>query len=386
MGTGRSIQLARVFGIRVGATMSWFFVLFLMIWNLSGYFGDVLNGSDGQAYGVAVAAALLFAVSIVLHELGHALTARRYGIETSGVDLWFFGGVAKLDREPDTPGREFAVAAAGPLVTLIVAVGCIGGAVLASDGTTAEHVVKFEQVSTSPAVALLGWLGALNIFLFAFNIIPAYPLDGGRIAKAIAWKVTDDANRGLRIAARVGQWFSYALIGFGVYLLMQDDGFSGVWLIVLGWFMAQGAKGAVVASAFQEQIDGVTVGDLMDTQPFWMPASTTVLQASEEYFGRHGWAWFAVADEHDGTYKGILSAERTDGALASGQPALLVSELLDPGAETEFSIPERTPLAALLAHEPLRALGALMVVDDGGHLRGVVTIEQIRRALTAAAG
>lgn len=384
MGGGRSIQLARVFGIRIGATPSWFFVLFLLIYLLTGYFEDVL-GSQSEAFWIAVAAALLFEASIVLHEIGHAVTARRFGIGTSGVDLWFFGGLAKLDREADTPFREFAIAAAGPFVTALVAGACAVAATAAADGGEFLDAATLQTTHTSAGVALLGWLAAVNVFLLGFNLIPAYPLDGGRIAKAIAWKVTGDRNRGLRAAARVGQVFAYGLVGFGLYLMAVGNGFDGIWFAVLGWFMAQSARGAVVSSNFQERIDGVTVGDLMDTQPVWMPAQTTALQAREEFFDRYRWPWFAVVEE-TGRYRGVLTADRLEGALSAGQPALTVAELLDDGAEGEFSVPLATPLTALLSSDGLRRLGALMVVDPEGHLRGVVTIEQIRRALGAAAG
>ena len=121
---GGSIQLARVFGIRIGVDVSWFFVLFLIIWSLSGYYGDLFPGEDGKAFGLATASALLFFLSILLHELGHAVVAIRNGIPISGIDLWMFGGVAKLERDTDSPGVEFRVAIAGPLVTLVIALLC----------------------------------------------------------------------------------------------------------------------------------------------------------------------------------------------------------------------------------------------------------------------
>jgi Zn-dependent protease len=386
MAAGRSFQLARIFGIRVGATPSWFFVLFILIgFVLTPHFNDVLTGSDGQAFAIAVAGALLFEASIVLHEIGHALAARRFGIGTSGVDLWFFGGLARLDREPDTPGREFVVAAAGPFVTAIVAGACTVATLLISDGSSFMDAATLNNTTTTPTVALLGWLAAINVVLLAFNLIPAYPLDGGRIAKAIAWRITGDRNRGLRAAARIGQGFAYLLIIYGVVLLASGNQVDGIWLAVLGWFMAQSARGAVVSSTFQERIDGVTVADLMDTQPVWLPAQITVLEAHEEFFARHDWPWLAVVEE-SGAYRGVLTAERVDGALAAGQPALTVGELLDAGAEQQFSVVTSTPLESLLGSDALRHLGALMVVDPEGHLRGVVTVEQIRRALAAAAG
>jgi Zn-dependent protease len=384
MRSGGSIQLARVFGIRVGATPSWFFVLFLLIYLLTGYFGDVLSGSDSQALLTAVAAAVLFEVSIVVHEIGHAVVARRYDIGIAGIDLWFFGGLAKLEREPDTPGREFAVAIAGPVVTALVVGACVGISALTGTESSFIHSATLTDDTRTPGTALLGWLATVNVFLFAFNMIPAYPLDGGRIAKAIAWKVTGDRNRGLRAAARVGLGFAYLLIGLGVFLLFSGDGFDGIWFAVLGWFMAQSARGAVVASSFHERIEGVTVGDLMDPHPVTMPGTTTVLDAREAWFDRYRWPWFAVVDE-DGRYRGVLDEAAIDEALAAGRPALGVAEVLQDGAGDDFRIDERAPLESLLASEPLRRLGALMVVDAEGRLRGVVTVEQVRRAVSAAA-
>ena len=174
-----SIQLARIFGIRIGVTTSWFVVLFFFIFILSGQFRDVLDSSNGVAYLTAVASALLFFCSLVAHELGHALVGRRLGIETSGIDLWFFGGIAKMDRDADSAGTEFKVAAAGPAVTLAI----VGLCVLIGVLTAGWHrfwdaVVLHRNVHVSPALLLLSWLAAINAAVFAFNLVPAFPLDG----------------------------------------------------------------------------------------------------------------------------------------------------------------------------------------------------------------
>ncbi len=383
MGAG-SIQLARLFGIRVGASPSWFVVLFLMIYWLSGFFDDVLVGySNTTGYAVAVAGTLLFFVSLVLHELGHALVARRNGIGVSSIDLWFFGGLAKLTREPDTPGQDFRIAAAGPAVTLIVFVLCAGGSMLAASGSEAVDAVTLSEGSTTPLVGLLGWLGGINLIVLVFNLVPAFPLDGGRIARAIAWKITGDPNRGTRFSARLGQGFAYLLMGAGVYLLLQSDPAGGIWLLVLGWFLAQAARGAVVSSRFSERLDGVTVGDVMDTQPVTVPGEISVLAAQDEFFLRYRFPWFPVVDAM-GRFLGILRQESVDGAVSDGRPALTVGEVLDPGAVADSSVERDTPIEALLGSESLRRFGALMVVDTEERLCGVVTIEQVRRALATA--
>jgi Zn-dependent protease len=380
-GGGGSIQLARVFGIRIGASPSWFIVLFIMIFALSGYFRDALTTPSGSAaYLTAVAGAALFFVSLILHELGHALVARRSGIGISGIDLWFFGGIAKMTRDTSSPGEEFRVAAAGPLVTLVVAGLCV------AFGATTDAFGDSHDVT--PAQALLGWLGVVNVFLFLFNMVPAFPLDGGRIARAIAWKATGDRGRGTRFSARLGQGFSYLLIGFGIYLLLAtSDAVSGLWFIVLGWFLGQAARGAVVTSRFTERLEGVTVADVMDTQPVWVPGDETAARVEDEFFARYRWPWFPVADPTSGHFYGLVTAERVDAAIAGGQPEAPARDLVEPRPRDDdraVSVAADAPIEHLLGSEGLRARGALMVVDGDGRLAGVVTLDQVRRALTAA--
>src|ERR671922_2624606 len=171
MPAGGSIQLVRLFGIRIGVTTSWFVVLFFFIFILSGSFRDVLAASDGVAYLIAVASALLFFCSLVAHELGHALVGRRLGIQTSGIDLWFFGGIAKMNRDADSAGTEFKVAVAGPLVTgAVVAVCVVIGALTAGWAQFWDAVVLKEGADVSPALLLLSWLAAINAAVFVFNL------------------------------------------------------------------------------------------------------------------------------------------------------------------------------------------------------------------------
>jgi Zn-dependent protease len=380
---GGSIQLARIFGIRIGANPSWFFVLFLLIYIMTGRFGDIVEGSNSQAFALGVAAALLFFVSLTLHELGHAIVARRNGIGIAGIDLFFFGGIAKITREADTPGAEFRIAAAGPAVTALVVVVCAGLAIVIGDGGQFVDSATFENNMTSAGVALLAWLAAINAVLLVFNLVPAFPLDGGRIARAAAWKVTGDRNRGTRFSGRAGQLFAYILIGYGIYLLMTSDSFSGIYTIVLGFFLNQAARGAVLSSAFSERLGGITVADVMDAAPVTMPAETTAMRAEEEFFLRYRWPWFAVVDAA-GRYLGVVRREGVERAMGTGQPAVAVQELVE--AEPErFRIGRDQSLEALLGRPGLRELGALMAVDAEGVLCGVVTVEQITRALTGTA-
>jgi Zn-dependent protease len=382
-GTGGSIQLARVFGIRIGVTTSWFVVLFFFIFVLSGSFRDTLDSSDGVAYLTAVASALLFFGSLLAHELGHALVARRLGIEIAGIDLWFFGGVAKMTRDADTPGAEFNIAVAGPLVTLAIVGACVAiGA--AAEGWSGfwDATTLVEGVGVTPALLLLSWLATINAAVFAFNLLPAFPLDGGRIARAIAWRLTGDRLRATRVAAALGQGFSYLLIGLGIVLLFARDTIGGLWFIVLGWFLLQAARGAVAQTAFAERLGGVTVADIMDAEPVSVPASTPVARALDEYFLRYRYPWFPVVDEQ-GRYLGVVDHDRVLGAERLGDGARPVRELLEEDDGSRAVVQDAT-LESLLSHEPLRRLGALVAVDGEGRVRGVVTIDQVRRALQSA--
>jgi Zn-dependent protease len=373
---GSSFQLGRILGIRIGVNASWFLILFLFIFWLSASFGDIL-GDTTKGYLVAVGAAVLFFGSIVLHELGHALAARRSGIEVAGIDLFFFGGVMKMSRDTDTPGREFFVAVAGPLVTLaIVLVGTGLGVALAGQDEFLDAARLDGAAPSDIAILLVSFLVTMNAVLLVFNLVPAFPLDGGRIARAAVWKLTGDRAKATRLSGYVGQGFAVLLMGYGLYQATTGDATDGLWLLVLGYLLYQSARGAVVQSAVASRLEGVTVADIMDADPVTLPADLPVLRAYEDFFLRYqGWPWFAVV-EPDGRYAGIAHRAAVESA-AHEHAEVPVRELAADTAEVR----DDAPLEALLGSEPLRRLGALMAVDADGRLRGVVTLEQVSRAL-----
>jgi Zn-dependent protease len=380
---GGSIQLLRISGIRIGASPSWFIVLFLVIYFLAGYFQDTLGGSSSEGFAVAVCSALLFFGSLILHELGHALVARRNGIEIEGIDLWLLGGLARFRQDTRSPGQEFAVAAAGPAVSLALAVafGLLSLAVAGSDDAIDVALLR-DGVDVSAPLALLVFLAEMNTWLFLFNLLPAFPLDGGRIARAIVWRITGDRNRATRISAMIGQLAGYALIAFGLWRAIDGGGIGALWWALIGWFIASAARNAVVSTAFTERLEGITVADVMDPTPVAMPGSATTAQAEEEYFLRYRWDWFPVVDE-GGRFLGLARQEDVAQAIADGQVQRPVREVIaeDPA---RWRIPTEEPIERLLGSERLRDLGALMAVDRNGVLAGVVTFEQVRRAVAAA--
>ena len=382
-GTGSSFQLARVFGIRIGVNASWFIVLFLFIYLFQGSLEQKLASSDTVAFAVAVAAAVLFFGSILLHELGHAVAARREGIEVSGIELFLFGGVMKMSRDTDSPGAEFRVAAAGPLVTLLIVLlgGLLSMVLWGSDRLFDSVRLTGDQTEDIPIV-LLSMLFGFNLLLLGFNLIPAFPLDGGRIARAAAWKVTGDRGKATRLSARLGQGFAVLLAGYGIYRLVSGDPW-GLWTVMLGWLLGSAARGAILQSDFADRLEGITVADLMDAEPVTIPARTPADRAYEDFFLRYqGWDWFAVVDD-DGRFAGIAHREPLRQVTEAGDNRPVGELVVPPGEDGQ--VRADTPLEVLLASEPLRRFGALMAVDGDGRLRGVVTLEQVSRALHANA-
>ncbi len=379
---GGSIQLARVFGIRIGVDWSWFIVLFLIIWNLSGYYDDVTRSN---AFVLAVISALLFFLSILLHELGHAWVAIRNGIAIEGIDLWMFGGVAKLSKDSDSPGVEFRIAAAGPLVTLVIALVCFALGSAISSGTDALDSLQFNRNVTGATTAVLGYLVSINLLLLVFNLIPAFPLDGGRIARAIAWKLTGDRNRATRFAARLGRGGGYLMIGAGVALYaFTGDFVGGIWLAFIGWFLAGAARSAEAQADFAGRIEHIRVADVMDAEPVAIPDSASLADAEHDFFLRYGWAWFPVTDS-SGRLVGVVSREAVESVpadLRAGQRVASVMARDDGSSGLRVLLDE--PLESLLGQEGLTRLGAIMAVDGEGVLRGVVTIDAVRRALQGA--
>ena len=378
---GSSIRLATIFGIRVGVNVSWFVILFLAIFWLRGPFADEL-GDEQQGFIVAVLTAFGFFGSILLHELGHAVVARREGIEVTGIDLFFFGGVMKMSRDTSTPGQEFRVAAAGPLVTLvIVVVGALAAmALIGADGFW--DAARLDRTDApGPFELWLSFLVSANVLLLVFNLVPAFPLDGGRIARAAAWKITGDRGKATRLSAYLGQAFAALLIGYGLYVLFADDDtYGGLWAIVLGYLLGSSARAAIAHSAFTDRLKGVTVADIMDSEPVTIPADLPASRAWDDYFLRYqGWPWFAVV-EADGRYAGLAHRAAVEHAARSESGDVPVRDI---AAGRDDRVRADAPLEALLGSEALRRVGALMAVDADGRLRGVVTMEQVTRALQA---
>lgn len=378
---GRSIQLGRIFGIRIGVNPSWFVVLFLLIWLLTGQYKDAFPGHDTKAFGLATASALLLFACVLLHELGHAVVARRNRVPIAGIDLWLFGGIATMTREPDTPGAAFRIAAAGPFVTLLIAGGSwLAGAAVWGWHSFANAAFLSEQAGYSAGEVLLGYVALVNTGLLVFNLVPGYPLDGGAILRSIAWWRTGDRLRATRFAARSGRFFAYLIMAIGVYALIRGAVFSGIWFLLIGNFFAQAARGTEMQTRITSQLEGLSVADVMDAEPVAVPSEESLDRVLDEFFLRYRWPWFPVIDRA-GRFLGLVIREKVDEVPESQRPARTVNEVMSKDVEGSLRVQTDAPLETLLGREGLRTLGALMAVDGEGVLRGVVTLDQVRRAL-----
>ncbi|HET8977109.1 MAG TPA: site-2 protease family protein [Solirubrobacteraceae bacterium] len=381
-----SIKLFDAFGFRIGVDGSWFLVLFLMIFVLSGPFRQTLHSSDAVAYLTTVVSVLLLFASLIVHELGHAIVARRQGIEVKKIDLYLFGGLTQMGRDAATPGEDFKIAIAGPLATVGVILVCLAVDVAIVGPHRLLHAIELNSdIHITPVLLSLSWLLPMNALLLVFNMVPAFPLDGGRVARSIVWRVTGDKRRGTQIAARTGQGFALVLAAFGLYWVSAGGGFGGFWLLALAYLLWQSARGAVVQSALSERIEGVRVADIMDTHPVALPATTPLRQALDEYFLRYRWSWFPVIDDA-GRFLGIAREQRTQDSVDRGENWLTVDAVLESEGAGSWRVREDRPITDLLGSETLGRLGAVMAVDADGVLRGVVTAGQVRRALQSAFG
>jgi CBS domain-containing protein len=230
---------------------------------------------------------------------------------------------------------------------------------------------------------VIAFLAYINAVLFLFNLIPAYPLDGGRIARSIAWRISGDRERATSFAARMGQGFSIVFIAIGLFLLLEGDIVGGIWLGFIGWMLYQAARATAVRAELNRRLGDVSVADVMDSDPVTISGETSVETALDEYFYRYQWPWFPVVDPAR-RFLGLLKRGTADGVPEISRPSCKVSELLDAaGAETQ-QVRDDEPIESLLDNTELRRLGALAAIDADGRLSGVITLEAVGRALREA--
>jgi Zn-dependent protease len=370
---GRSVRVARIAGIPIGISPWWLAIVAFFTWTLgSNYFPEAVPGiSHALAYALGFASVLLLFLSILLHEIGHAVVARRNGVEVEEIDLWLLGGVARMRGEARDPGAELRYAIAGPAVTAIIAA-CFGVVVLLLPASTPESARVFLEYQL-----------LINVFLLVFNLLPAFPLDGGRVFRAILWARMNDMQRATNVAARVGNAFGYALAAIGVVLLLGGEAYNGVWLVFIGWFVATAARQQAAGAEIRSVFAGEHASDLMSSQVVVIPGELSLEDATNDYFGRYPYTAFPVVDA-DGRAIGLLTLEAAKAALAAPGPAgsARAAEVAD--RDPALRVQPGADVGALLEDPAFSRVGRAVVVDPAGRPTGVVSITDVQRAIRSA--
>jgi len=289
----RSISLGRFLGIPIGLDFSWFLVFALVTWSLgSSYFPEQYPGwGTGLYWAIGLATSLLFFVSVLLHELGHSVIALRNGIPVRSITLFIFGGVAQIGREPGSPGVEFRVAIAGPIVSFALA-GLFG-------------VLGWVGASVAPFAALATYLAYINGTLGLFNLIPGFPLDGGRVFRAILWRVTRSFRRATEIAAVAGHFFAWLFIFWGVWQALGGNFVGGLWIAFIGWFLESAATASVQQMTLSRLLAGHTVGEIMTRETSTLAPEVTLEKLVHDHILTTGRRYFPVT--RAGRFEGLLT-------------------------------------------------------------------------------
>ena len=360
-----SFTLGRIAGIRVGVNWSWLVVFALIVWTLSESIFPRMNGglSDGTYLGMAIAAALLFFISLLMHEYGHALVARREGMEIDGITLWLFGGVARFKGMFPSAGAEFRIAIAGPIVSLALGV----------------LFVLFAWLAPAPEAVdgVAAWLGYINLTLLVFNLLPALPLDGGRVLRSALWAARNDFAWATRIAAWVGRAFGYLFIAVGLGFFIFQGAFSGAWLAFIGWFLLQAAGAEDRYLLARQALAGLRVRDLMVREPVTARPDMTLGAFMDELVSQRRYTSYPVVE--DGRAVGLLPFRCVAEVPRREWDTRLVRDCMIP--RDRVPVVEETDdlidAAAELANGDLnRAL-----VLDGDRLVGLLSVTDVARAL-----
>ncbi|HSQ18919.1 MAG TPA: site-2 protease family protein [Blastocatellia bacterium] len=364
------IRLGRIFGVEIGLHYSWIVIALLIVFSLAGYFRETNSQwGDGVVLITAVATGVLFFAAIVAHELAHSVVAKSRGLPVKSITLFALGGVAQIEKDAPDAKTEFWIAIIGPITSFV-----IGGVLLALSllaGWT------WMETAKTPLLAMMVWLGYINILLGVFNLVPGFPLDGGRVLRAIAWWVTRDGVRATRIAARVGQTVALFFIITGVYRLFAGAGFAGLWMAIIGWFLLDAAGATYAQVEVNERLRGVRVGDIMDRDCPTVEGRTSLHSFVEEFLLRTGRRCFIVVE--NGSIAGIITAHEIKEIEPSLRPYKTVSDAMRPIHQLR-TVTIDTPVREVLETMGSEDLNQLPVVSEG-RLEGVISRGQVLRYL-----
>jgi Zn-dependent protease/CBS domain-containing protein len=356
----RGFRLGRVLGFEIRIDSSWFILFALILWTFSyvAFPRQVPGLATGTYLVMGLTGALLFFVSLLAHEISHSLVARAKNIPVEGITLFLFGGMAHTRMEAETPGDEFLIAGAGPVMSVAIAF-LLGGAWWAG-----------VQLGWHPGVlAVLQYISLLNMVLAIFNLLPGFPLDGGRLFRAIVWKATGDVNRATRVASLGGRWLAYLLIAFGLLSAFGGNVLGGMWMVFIGWFLRNAAISSYQQHMVLSMLSGVRARQAMTPDPDTVPADATVRELIEEYFMRRRYAAYPVME--NGRAVGLVTLNATRAVPRDDWDMLTARELMVP-ADAALVVRPEEPMLTVLDRLKASPTRRLMVMKDGD-LVGIIT-------------
>ncbi|MBI4571903.1 MAG: site-2 protease family protein [candidate division NC10 bacterium] len=360
-----TVRIGTLAGIPLELHFTWAIIFALLSWSLAtGYFPQAVPDlPTGSYWSKGVLAALLLFASILAHELGHALVARREGVQTRRIVLFAFGGVAELKAEPPGPGAEFRIAVAGPVVSigLVVFFGILTGALAVRPG----------------AAAVAAYLAMLNGIVVLFNLIPAFPLDGGRILRAALWRFWGDLPRATRAAAGAGRFFAYFLIVTGIFGMLAGHAAGALWRVFIGLFLLMAAQSAAASVWLKDALSGLHVRDLMTAEPVAVPAHIPVAEAIRDYFLRYGYGGFPV--ERAGRVVGLLELAQVKAVPPEERDQVSVQAVALPVEAPVRTAPGADAMEAL--QQMLQAGHGRLLVFEGETFRGLLTHTGVTRLI-----
>jgi Zn-dependent protease/predicted transcriptional regulator len=373
-------RLGSVFGFEIRIDFSWFIIFALILWSFSfGVFPASFPGLGPVSYiGMGVAATLLFFASLLAHEISHSLVARSKGVPVEGITLFIFGGMARTRLEAEEPGDEFLIAVVGPVSSIVI--GALFGLVWWV-GTRAGW---------SPAVTgVAAYLGVLNVALAVFNLLPGFPLDGGRLFRSIVWKITGDVTRATRVASTGGRWLGYILVGLGILQAFGGNVLGGLWLVFIGWFLRNAAIASYEQHLIRMVLEGVRAADTMTRNPETVEPDLTVQQLVDDYFLRQRYQAYPVAE--DGRPVGIVTLHQVKELPREEWPRRTVRSIMA-AAEDGLTVRPEEPMTRVLEKMEGSSVRRVLVTRDG-HLEGIITaadvaawLDRVRQLQGAAGG
>ena len=356
------IKIGKLFGIQIGLHYSWFLIALLIVLSLSSQFhASNPKWGDGVILAMALATAVLFFISLLLHELAHSLVATANKLPVKEITLFALGGVSQIEKNPTSAKVEFWMAFVGPLTSAVIGAVCLVLSRLIGDP------------SSDPGTAMLLWLGYINLSLAGFNLLPGYPLDGGRVLRALIWWKTGDADRSTQAAARVGQIVAFAFIAFGIFRFFGGAGIGGLWIAFIGWFLLQASRESYVQVGLAHALKGVRVADVMTRDCRTVDGWLNVQNFVEQELLRTGQHCYMVVDK--GAVTGLVTLHEVKEIDRAKWPFITVHDIMRPLEDLRAVTPD-APLTSALEFMSRYDLSQLPVVSNS-HLEGVLTRSQV---------